>query len=84
MKALKILQENAKILNDCIQIVHETYLEKAIQNHGGKFVGADEEGNLYKGIVCLHGLGTYIVQGIPEVRFSGECLAHKMLANKLH
>ena len=44
---------------------------------------ADDEGNLYKGIVAFMIVGLkesipYIVQAIPEVKFSGEWLADKM------
>ena len=44
---------------------------------------ADDEGNLYKGIVAFMIVGLkesilYIVQTIPEVKFSGEWLADKM------
>ena len=46
IKALKILRENGKISNDCILVVDELYLEKVAQNHSGKYVDADDEGNL--------------------------------------
>ena len=83
IKALKILRENGKISNDCILMVDEMYLEKATQYHSGEYVGADDEGNLYKGIVAFMIVGLkesipYIVQAIPEVKFSGEWLADKM------
>ena len=80
IKALKILRENGKISNDCILMVDEMYLEKATQYHSGEYVGADDEGNLYKGIVAFMIVGLkesipYIVQAIPEVKFSGKWLA---------
>ena len=83
IKALKILRENGKISNDCILMVDEMYLEKATQYHTGEYVGADDEENLYKGIVAFMIVGLkesipYIVQAIPEVKFSGEWLADKM------
>ena len=53
IKALKILRKNGKILNDCILMVDELYLEKATQYHSGEYVGTDDEGNLYKGIVAF-------------------------------
>ena len=34
-------------------MVDEMYLEKATQYHGGKYVGADQGGNLYKGIIVF-------------------------------
>ena len=83
IKALKILQENGKISNDCILMVDEMYLEKATQYHNGKYVGADDERNLYKGIVTFMIMGLkesipYIAQTIPEVKFISEWLADKM------
>ena len=80
VKALKILRENGKISNDCILKVDEMYLEKGTQYHSGKYVGAEDEGNLYKGIVVfmivrLKEWIRYIVQAIPEVKFSGKWLA---------
>ena len=31
----------------------EMYLRKKVQYYGGKYVGADKDGNLYKGIVVF-------------------------------
>ena len=58
-------------------MVDEMYLEKASQYDSGEYLGADDEGNLYKGIVAFMIVGLkelipYIVQAIPEVKFSGE------------
>ena len=83
IKAQKILQKTGKISNDCILMVDEMYLEKASQYDSGEYLGADDEGNLYKGIVAFMIVGLkesipYIVQAIPEVKFSGEWLADKM------
>ena len=83
MKALKILRENGKISNDCILMLDEMYFEKATRYHSGEYAGADDDGNLYKGIVAFMIVGPkesiyYIVQAIPEVKFSCEWLADKM------
>ena len=70
IKTMKVLQENgSKISNNCILMVDEMYLEKATQYHGGEYVGADDEGILYKGIVAFMNVGLkesmpYIVQPI--------------------
>ena len=84
IKALKILQENGKSSNDCNRMVDEMYLEKAIQYHGGEYVGADDERNVYKSIAAfmiveLKESIPYIVPAIPEVKFSSDWLADKML-----
>ena len=77
VKVLKILRENGKISNDYILMVNEMHLEKATQYHSGEYLGANDEGNLYKGIVAFMIVGLkdsipYIVQAILEVKFSDE------------
>ena len=61
IKALEFLREKGKISNDCILMVDEMYIEKATRYHSGKYVGADDEGNLYKGIVA------FMIVGIKEL-----------------
>ena len=61
----------------------EMYLQKARQYHSGEYIGADEDGNLYKGIVAFMIVGLqesipYVVQAIPEVTFHEERSANKM------
>ena len=58
----------------------EMYLQKGSQYHGGEYVGADEEGNLYKGsvafmIVGLQKLIPYIIKASPEVTINGSWLS---------
>ena len=53
LKALKILREISEILIDLILMVDEMYLHKAAQYQAGMYGGADEEGNLYKGIIAF-------------------------------
>ena len=36
-------------------MVDEMYLHKAVQYQAGEYVGADEEGNLFQGIVAFMG-----------------------------
>ena len=83
VKAFKILHKQGKISKNCVLMVEEIYLQKATQYHSGEYVGADENGNLYKGIVAFMTVGLkesipYVVQAIPEVTFDGEWLANKM------
>jgi len=63
-----------------ILIVDEMYLRKATQYQGREFVGADEQGKLYKGIVAFIVIGLiqsvpYVIKAIPEVTFRGDWLA---------
>ena len=76
MKALKVLNEENKISSDCIMIINEMYLQKGTQTLGGKHVGADEEGQLYKGIttfiiVNLNFYTPYVILALPEVLING-------------
>ena len=50
-------------------MVDEMYLQKATQYHSGEYVGADEDGNLYKESVAFMIVGLkesipYVVQAI--------------------
>ena len=84
IKAVKLLREKGEILTDCILMVDEMYLQKATQYQGGEYVGADEEGNLFKGIIVfmivdLKKLIPYVIQALPETTFNGKWLSEKML-----
>ena len=45
MKAAKLVLKNNEMSSNCVLLVDEMYLEKSVQNHGGNFLGQDEEGN---------------------------------------
>ena len=84
IKAVKLLREKGKISTDCILMVGEMYLQKATQYQGGEYVGADEEGNLFKGIIVFVIVGLkksipYVIQALPETIFNGKWLCEKML-----
>ena len=84
IKGLTVLRENGRISRDCILMVDDMYLQKSTQYHSGEYVGADEEGNMYKGIVAFMIVGLkesipYVVQALPEVTFNGQWLAEKMV-----
>ena len=79
----KLLKAKGKISRDVILMFDEMYLQKGSQFHGGNFVGEDEEGNLYKGIVCFMIVGLkenvpYIIKASPEVTFTGSWLADEI------
>ena len=86
LRALKVLQGKGGVLTDLILMVDEMYLHKAAQYQAGEYVGADEEGNLYKGIVAFMFVGLkqsapFAVQAIPEVTFNGQWLCDKIAGN---
>ena len=53
MKALKILLDKDKISRDVVLMADEMYLQKVVQYNSGEYVGADEDGSLYKDVVVL-------------------------------
>ena len=76
IKAAKYLKAKGKISRDVILMFDEMYLQKGSQFHGGDFVGEDEEGRFYKGIVCFMIVGLkenvpYVIKASPEVTITG-------------
>ena len=49
LKACKLLLEQGKMDKDVTLMLDEIYLQKEEQYQGGKTIGADENGNLFKG-----------------------------------
>ena len=83
LKAAKLLKQN-KILVDAIHMVDKMYLKKCTQFAGGEYIGADSEGNLFKGIVVfmINGLKTslsIVVKACPENKLHGQWLADEMI-----
>ena len=81
--ALKKLYEKGSCSRDCILMMDGIYLQKPAPYQLGEYVGVDEEGNLYKGIVAFMVFGLkqstpFTVQAIPEVTFNGQWLAEKI------
>ena len=54
MKALKILFDNDEISRDRVLMADEMYSQKGVQySSSGEYVGADEDGSLYKDVAAL-------------------------------
>ena len=86
LKALKVLREKGGISTDLTLMEDEIFLHKAARYQVGEYVGAGEEGNLFKGIVDFMVVGLkrstpFVVQAIPEVTFSGQWLCDKIASN---
>ena len=67
-------------------LIDEIYFQNSAQYQSGEYVGVDEEGNLYKGIVAFMVVGfklsiPFVVQAIPEVIFNGQWLAETFRNN---
>ena len=53
IKDVICLRKRKEISSDIVLMVDEMYLQKGKQFHGGEYIGADEDENLYKDIVVL-------------------------------
>ena len=53
IKAVQRLLKQQSVSKDCVLLVDEMYLQKALQYATGSMVGADELGELFKGIVAF-------------------------------
>lgn len=76
LKATKLLLDNNKIGKDVVLLADEMYLQKGMQYHGGKLIGSDEDGQLYKGImvfmiVSLKQSIPFVIKAVPEVSVEG-------------
>ena len=83
IKALKRLREEDKISEDLVLMADEMYLQMGSEYTGGDFIGADKDGNLYKGIVTFMVVGVktntpYVIKASPEVSINGTWLADEM------
>ena len=86
IKSIKMLLEKGKISKDIVLMVDEMFLQKAAQYQNGEYIGRNEDGQLYKGIVAsmVVGLKTsipYIIQATPEITFTGSWLAETISKN---
>ena len=71
------LRDKGHISNDIVLLVDEMYLQKENQYHGGRYVGADENGEFYSGILVMMAVGLkqsvpVVVRALPETGIRGE------------
>ena len=84
IEAAKLLKEANSISNDVILVSDEMYLQKKVQYFCGRYVSADSNGNIHKGIVfMMQGLKKICAncyQACPETMINGKWLA-EILSN---
>ena len=85
MKAAKMLFGQGLISEDIILMTDEMYLQKGTQFQGGEYIGANADGEMYKGIVVfmINGLQStvpMVIRASPEVSLQGDWLAKNLLA----
>ena len=77
---LIVLIEQGKNGTDVVLLFDEVYLQKDSQYQDGKLVGADNEGNLYKGVMTfmINSLKKpipFVIKAIPEIKIEGKWLS---------
>jgi hypothetical protein len=83
LKVAKALLEAQKISKDIMILFDEMYLQTGTQYQAGKYIGADETGMLYKGVVCFMIVGlkesvAIVVKAVPEISVNGEFIAEHL------
>ena len=83
IKALKLMLEKGEFSTDCVLLVDEMHLQKGVQYHGGSLVGADENGELYTGVMVFMVVGLkesipFVVKACPEFKMSGKWLSEEI------
>ena len=82
-KCFKILRDEGKMCEDVILMFDEMFLQKSQEFVGGTMVGCNEDGVLFKGILCFMIVGLresvpFIIKAIPEVDIKGVWLAEEI------
>ena len=63
--------------------LNEMYLRKVVEYFAGKYIGEDEDGELFSGIVCFMIVGfkkniPFVVKSSPEVKVTGKWLKEQL------
>ena len=80
---MKILLDQGKIGQNVVLLLDEIYLQKGIQYQGGKLVGVDSEGNLFKGVMTFmitvwnNQSIPFVIKAIPEIKIEGLWLSEQ-------
>ena len=77
------LRENDHISTDVTLMVDEMFLRKVAQYFAGKYLGENEDGELYSGIVCFMIVGLtknipFVVKSSPEIKVTGKWLKEQL------
>ena len=83
-KSAKVLRENNIMSDDVILLFDEIYLQKCEEYVGGATYGVNENGDLYKGMVCFMIVGLknnvpYVLKTVPETQIKGDWLKDEMV-----
>ena len=83
IKAVEVLLDQGKMEKDIASMLDEIYLQKDAQYQGGKLVGVDSEGNLFKGVMTfimssLKQSIPFVIKAIPEMKIEGLWLSEQI------
>ena len=83
MKALKIMLDKGEISKDVVLMSDKMYLQKEVQYISREYVGADEDGSIYKCVVVLMVQGlqkssVFVIKACPKVKVVGHRLANEI------
>ena len=84
VKCANALRIEGKISEDVCMIFDEMYLQKRQEYFWGEMIGCDDEGELYKGIVCFMIVGLkesipYVINSSPETNNDTNWLKTELL-----
>ena len=84
IKCAKKLKMVGKISEDVVLMCDEMYLQKVEEYCGGSMVGANENDELYKGLVAFMIVGMkenipYVIKAAPDTAITGEWLKEQIL-----
>ena len=84
VKCANALRIEGKISEDVCMIFDEMYLQKRQEYFWGEMIGCDDEGELYKGIVCFMIVGLkesipYVIKSSPETKVDVNWLKIELL-----
>ena len=84
VKAAKLLQKSGSISQDVILMFDEMYLQKSQEYVGGELCGANENGMLYKSVLCFMIVGLqnnvpFIIKTVPVNKLESDSLKEEIL-----
>ena len=83
IKALKVLLEEQRIDDNIVLLVDEMYLEKSCEYHSGQYIGKDDDGEFYNGIMVFMVVGLrksipFVIKSCPKTKINGGWLCDEL------
>ena len=83
VKCGQTLKNKWKISEDVCLLFNGMYLQKCEEYFGGDLIGCGEDGNVYKGLVCLMIIALkesvpYVIKSLPQAKISADWLKNEV------